>query len=744
MKARHAAITWLFRLVSGFGFVRTLCVGLMLALLSLRVTDPFPLEELRVRTFDLYQAIRPRVETAKPVAIVDIDEKSLREIGQWPWPRTRLADLVKRLTELGAAVIAFDVIFPEPDGLSPKLAAETFRGLDEATREKLRTLPSNDEVLADALRQSRVVLGESALSTAVPSAAPSPPIGIATLGGDPRPFLLSYPGLLRNNPVLDTAAAGRGLFTIRTERDGIVRRVPIVMVVQGKIKPSLTFEMLRVATGASTILIRSNAAGIDSVAIPGFRVPTDRNGQLWVHFAPHNQSLYVSAADVLNGHVPANMIRDKLILIGTSAVGLLDIKTTPIDPVMPGVEVHAQVLESMLSGAVLTSPNYAISVELLIAAAIGAGIIWLAPIVGPIVLLTFGALIVATLVGASWYFYSQQRLLIDFTFPLLSSAVIYLTLIFANYFGEQSKRRRIRSAFGQYLSPTLVEQLTQSSEKLVLGGEQRNMTIMFSDVRGFTTISEIYKDDPQGLTALMNRFLTPLTNAIIDRKGTIDKYMGDAIMAFWNAPLNDTSHEINACTAALDMLDRIDDLNRKREREASESGQPFIPIHVGVGLNTGVCVVGNMGSDLRFDYSVLGDSVNLASRLEGQCKTYGVPIVIGSTTAQAAKGKFAMLEIDFITVKGKKQPEVVYAIVGREEVQSAEWFQRLHELNAKMLSCYRNRDWPAASAAIEEARLVDSDRKFATLFDLYVERINKFRFEPPPDGWDGVYALQSK
>jgi adenylate cyclase len=734
---------WFIRLARPFGLARALCVGLLAALALLRISDPYPLEEIRNRTFDLYQAIRPRVATEKPVTIVDIDDKSLATIGQWPWPRTRVADLINRLTELGAAAIGFDIIFPEPDRMSPKLAAETFRDLDDATRDKLRALPSNDEVMADAVRASRVVLGESALSTVVPSSVQTPPIGLATFG-DPKPFLLSYPGLLRNIPVLETAAAGRGLFTIRNERDGIVRRVPIVLEAQGELKPSLAFEMLRVAAGASTILIRSSQAGIDSVAIPGFILPTDRNGLLWVHFAPHDPSLYVSAADVLNGRVSPDAINGKLVLIGTSAVGLLDIKTTPIDPLLPGVEVHAQVLESMLSGDMLSSPDYGTSMELMAAIAIGAAIIVLAPILSPMLLLTFGALIVAALVGTSWYLYTHDGLLIDFTFPLLASTLIYLSLVFANYFSEQSQRRRIRSAFGQYLSPTLVEQLAKSPEKLVLGGEERNMTIMFSDVRGFTTISEIYKHDPQGLTSLMNRFLTPLTNAIIERRGTIDKYMGDAIMAFWNAPLDDASHEVNACAAALDMLDRIEILNRDRKEEARASGVAFIPIHVGVGINTGSCVVGNMGSDLRFDYSVLGDSVNLASRLEGQCKTYGLQIIVGSRTARAAKDKFAVLEIDYITVKGKKEPEVVYAIFGRDDVGRADWFRRLRESTTRMLACYRSRDWGAAMVAIDEGRAADSDGRLAAWFDLYVERIQAFRVSAPPDDWDGVYALQTK
>jgi adenylate cyclase len=738
-------MTWLHWLGRRFTSARALCVVLLFALLFLRVTNPLPLEELRLRAFDIFQVVKPRDATLRPVVIVDIDEESLRKLGQWPWPRTRVADLITNLTKLGAAAIAFDIVFSEPDRLSPGLAADLYRNLDEETRDKLRALPSNDQVLADAIRQSRVILGETGLPTVQPLSDAQPlQVGLAALGGDPKPFVFSFPGLLQNVPVLENAAAGRGLFSIRTERDGIVRRVPMVMQAQGKIMPSLSFEMLRVATGNSTILVRMDQAGIKSVALPGFEVPTDRNGQLWVHFAPHDQARYVSAVDVLEGRVPADRFAQRLVIIGTSAAGLLDLKTTPNDPTMPGVEIHAQVLESILSNSMLSQPSYAVTLELAAALVLGIAIIALAPILSPMILLLFGAAFIALLVGASWYLFTEQRLLIDFTFPLLSSLLIYLTLVFTNFVKEQAQRRQIRSAFGQYLSPTLVEQLAQSPDKLVLGGEARDMTIMFSDVRGFTTISEIYKDDPQGLTALMNSFLTPLTNAIIDRKGTIDKYMGDAIMAFWNAPIDDPTHELNACEAALDMLERVERLNREREAAAKAGGTLFIPINIGVGINTGRCVVGNMGSDLRFDYSVLGDSVNLASRLEGQCKSYGLPIIIGSKTANAAKDKFALLELDFIAVKGKKEPEVVYSIVGRNDLANSGRFQRWRELNMNMLSRYRSRDWAGALAAIEQGLAADEENRFKTLYNIYSERIRAFQVTPPPDDWDGAYALDSK
>src|SRR5437899_159964 len=523
-----------------FGYARLVCLALLIGLAAFRIADPAPVEELRVRTFDPFQPCDSPSKSARPVAIVDIDEKSLAKLGQWPWPRTRIADLVANLTRLGAVVIRFDIVCAEPDRLNPGVAADTIRNLDEETRAKLRTLPSNDQIFADAMRHSRVVLGESGLPYVLSEFDNTLPVtGLAMLGEQPQPFLVDFSGLLRNVHALEQAAAGRGLFTIKPERDGIVRRVPMMMQAQGATMPSLSFEILRVATGTDTIFIKTDKAGIKSVAVKGFEIPTDRNGQLWVHFAHYDPSLYVSAVDLLEGNVKPEMIARKLVLIGTSAVGLNDIKTTPVDPAMPGVKVHAQVLESALTRAVLSQPNYGIAIEFCAAIVLGILVIAFAPLFGPITLVAVGALFASLLVGTSWYFYTQHRLLIDFTYPLLSTTAIYLTLIFSSFVREQAQRRQLRSAFSQYLSPALVEQLAQSPEKLVLGGEEREMTIMFSDMRGFTSISETYKNDPQGLTALMNRFLTPLTNAILARTGTIDKYMGDAIMAFCNAPLDD-------------------------------------------------------------------------------------------------------------------------------------------------------------------------------------------------------------
>ncbi len=736
----------LSRFAQRFGIGRALCLMLLFVLVLLRVWDPVPVEELRLRTFDFYQMVQPRTSAHRPVVIVDIDEESLKAYGQWPWPRTLVADLVTRLGKLGSVAVAFDIIFPEPDRVSPDMAVRGFRGLDDETLERLRRMPSNDKILADAFGNVKVVVGQSGLrGTSLQPGGKAPlQTGFATLGEDPSPYLVTFPGLLRNLAVLEDAAAGRGLFTIRPERDGIVRRVPVVMKADGVMVPSLTLELLRVVTQSGAILIRTDAAGIQSVAVPGLEVPTDQYGQLWIHFSPRDPARYISAKDVLDGRVSRDKVAGKLVLIGTSAVGLLDLKATPVEPSMPGVEVHAQVLENVLSGSVLLSPSFAVVAELGITILISLAMIGLAPVLGAWTLFVSGAGVAAALVGMSWYSYINFGILFDFTFVLISTFLIYLTLLFTNYLKSQSERQWIRSAFSQYLSPALVEQLAQSRDRLVLGGEKREMTVMFSDVRNFTTISELYKDDPQGLTSLMNRFLTPLTNAIIDRKGTIDKYMGDAIMAFWNAPLHDPSHQANACEAALQMLERLRDLNAELEREARANDRPFVPLNIGVGINTGTCVVGNMGSDLHFNYSVLGDAVNLASRLEGQCKSYGVPIVIGSKTAHAVQGSFALLELDFIAVKGKTEPQLVYTILGRKEVAETARFKALYECNSTMLSSYRRRDWQEALTAIEQCRSTGDGLGLDRFYDLYVRRIRSYQENPPLEDWNGVFAAEAK
>ncbi|MFN0262800.1 CHASE2 domain-containing protein [Tepidamorphus sp. 3E244] len=727
--------------------VRLVGLCLLGAMLTLRIWDPVPVEVLRLKGFDILQRISPNQNPMRPAKIVDIDEESLTEYGQWPWPRTIVAKLIDNIARANALSVGVDIIFAEEDRTSPKNFANFAVGLDAGTKATLEALPSNDAVLADALARARmVVLGQSGYHRDLgrdQGETKGPPL--ATLGGDPKPYLLKYADLLRNIDVLQNAAASRGILTTNPDVDGIVRRVPLVVIARDTVFPTLSVEMLRVVGGFRPLVIRTNEAGITSVGVSGIDVPTDRLGRLWVRFSESDPARYVSAKDILAGDPEAmKRIERSVVLIGTSALGLYDIKATPLNPVMPGVEVHAQLIENIITRQHIFRPNYSIAAELLVATLVGLFVIIAVPIMPALATVIAGALINGAIIGASYYFFVEESLLLDATFPLMTAFLVFGSLVIFNYLQEESQRREIRSAFSQYLSPDVVEQLASDPSKLVLGGETKEMTILFSDVRGFTSISEAYKAYPQELTHLINRLLTPLSQVVVDNGGTIDKYMGDNIMAFWNAPLDDPDHARRSLTAALAMIEAQHALNRQLETETAPDGSPAKPFAIGVGLNTGVNVVGNMGSDLRFDYTVLGDNVNLASRLEGQTKGYGVGILFGARTAELAGDDFGIVEVDLIAVKGKAEPERVFTVVGGKEAANDAEFCSLKADLMKMLECYRAQDWDGAEAAIRAARQRSDAFGLSGFLNIYSQRIAVFREAPPPPNWDGVFVATSK
>jgi adenylate cyclase len=732
------------------GSARALGLLLTALFVALRIWDPAPLQILQLKTFDTYQLIKPWTSPQqRPVIIVDIDEESLRTYGQWPWARDLVANLVVRLGELGASAIAFDIIFAEPDRMSPGEIANHLSNLDEPARQRLRALPSNDQLLADAMSTTKVVLGRSGYGGLTGDDIGSITSSIVSLGGDPRQFLIHLPSLIANLPVLQDAAAGSGLVTVQPEVDGVVRRVPALMSVAGHTMPALSIELLRVAMGEQSIVVRSDAAGVRAIMVGSLTIPTDRNGQLWVNYSHYDPGRYISAARVLEGQLPEGAFADTLVLVGTSSIGLYDIKATPLNPNTPGVEIHAQLLENILGSGLLHRPNYALGSEVAMAVAICLAMVALVPMLGARLVFAMGFFVAVILLSGSWYLYDRRSMLIDPVFPLLASFSVYLLLVFVNYIREEKQRTAIRAAFGQYISRDLVEQLSSNPDRLVLGGETREITLLFCDVRKFTTISELYKDDPQGLTSLMNRFLTPLSRAIMDKHGTIDKYMGDAIMAFWNAPVDLEDHAARACDAAIDMRARLDHLNGVLEREAAEAGRGFIPLRVGIGLNTGTCLVGNLGSDLRFDYSALGDPVNLASRIEGLTKTYGVPILVGERTVALAP-RYAFLEVDLIKVVGKSIPERIHVLVGGPELRQSHDFAQLQAHHHRGLACYRAKDWAGALEAFSQAERSMAAVSQATgidlsgVYQLYHKRIDDYSAAAPMPDWSGVEVATDK
>ncbi len=719
---------------------------LLLLLAGVRVWDPFPVEVVRLKIFDLYQQAQPRVPGVRPVAIVDIDEESLSQIGQWPWPRTIVAKLVQQLLAMGAVGIGFDVVFPEPDRMSPAHYADSLPEASAALRRELGLLPSNDEVFARVLEVSPVVLGQSGYFREVDrDQGPPREIPVMRLGPTPDHHFPRFTHLVRNIKTLEDAARGVAFFNLLPERDGIVRRVPLVIAVEGVVIPALPLELLRVLAGPQTpLLIRSDEAGISGIGAAGIEIPTDRSGQIWVNFAKDDAGLYLSAADVLEGRVGPERVKGRIVLIGTSAAGLFDIKATPLDRQLPGVAVHAQILETILTRSFLVRPHYALGAEVALLVMVGAFVIVIVPIFGAVAALLTGAGLAGGLVAFSWFLYSRSGLLIDVTYPSLGALAAFSVLVFANYFREEAQKRQVRSAFGQYLSPELVDQLAKDTSQLRLGGESKDMTLVFCDVRDFTTISEDYRDDPVGLTSLTNRLLTPLSDAILDQHGTIDKYMGDAVMAFWNAPLNDPEHALHACKAALAMRGALQDLNEVMAEEAGREPQDVQGLRIGIGINSGTCVVGNLGTDKRFDYSVLGDSVNLASRLEGLSKTYGVDIVIGETTARQVEETMALLELDLVQVKGKQQAVRIFALIGEQDVKHEHGYERLSEMVGRFLAAYRSQDWAQASALLDDMAGPAKRYGLMPLVELYDRRIESMMANPPGPDWSGVFSATSK
>jgi len=720
-----------------------LALLLLSGAISLRVVNPTTLQMLRARTFDVYQQIKPREQTPGMVSIVDIDEESLRRIGQWPWPRTTVADMLDKLTAMQAIAVGFDVVFSEPDRMSPQNIAASIPSLPHVVRDDLNALPSNDSVFADSIRKSRVVLGQTGMPFDRPLPKNTPKTSVAIVGSGLEQWVETHVSLLRNIPIIDHAALGHGVFTVAAETDGVVRRVPMVLNIQGAYYPSLSVELLRLAARQKSLLIKTRQdIGVEGLRIHGLPpIRTDSHGRVWVYYSKTNPEQYVPAYKILDGTADIAKIRNHIVLVGTSAAGLLDIKATPLNPFLPGVEVHAQILENILTQSQLQQPRDAAGVEVFMVAAVGLLMILLLPVIGARLTMGLFVFVTGTIVAWSWHAFSVQKVLYDPVFPSLTALSIFIFLTYTSYAREENQRRQVRTAFSHYMSPALVERLAENPGQLKLGGEMRDMTLLFCDVRGFTTISEQF--DAEGLTHLINRFLTPMTGIILKRQGTIDKYMGDCIMAFWNAPLDDTEHEVNACLSALEMIEALEVLNADLERESVEEGRKHIPIKIGVGVNSGNCCVGNMGSEQRFDYSVLGDDVNLASRLEGQSKTYGVITVVGENTEPKVRD-FALLELDLIMVKGKTVPVRIFGLIGGREFAKSTNFISHKLKHDALLSAYRGQQWSQALELIAECRATEVGKTMPGFFTLLEARIAEYSETSPGDDWVGVFVATSK
>jgi adenylate cyclase len=723
----------------------TVASALILILgLALRYADPPIVRELQARYFDLLQELKPRDYAPVPVRVVDIDDASLEKLGQWPWPRTQLAALIERLNRLEPAAIALDMVLAEPDRTSPVRALPELAQAPDAVAQWLASQPDHDRVLAAAIARAPVVTGFT-LPASGGGRAPELKAGWSRAGDDPAAFVPQAGGAVTNLPEIEAAASGNGSFDLVLGKDRIVRRVPVVMGYDGALYPSLAGEALRVAqragsyitkaSGASGVLSFGQQTGIARIRIGAIPVETDGSGAIWLYDTGRVPSRTIPAWRVMEGAVDANAIRGAIVFIGVGAAGLTDLRATPLSAAAPGVEVHAQIAEQALSQNFLRRPDWAAGAEMLYLVALGVALIFGLPRFGAAVSAGFTGIVIVAALASSWYAFADLKLLFAPVYPSVVALCVYLTSSLINQLDTEREKRRVRQQFSQYVPPTLVAELAKDPTKLRLGGELRNMTFLFSDIRGFTSIAERCKSRPEALTEVVNRFMTRMTVAIHDCGGTIDKYIGDCIMAFWNAPLSEPEHALRACEAALAMRRELTQLNEEFAAEAASSpptgdGLTF-RLESGIGVNTGDCIVGNLGSKQRFDYSVLGDAVNLASRLEGESKNYGVAIVIGEETQRLVTG-LATLELDLVAVKGKRELTRIFALLGDRTMGSDPRFLEFRAQHARMLTAYRAREWQEARELIHFCRGFNAD--LSALYDLYLARIAASEQASPATG----------
>ena len=692
--------------------------------------------DLRLKSFDTFQNLFPRSALeGDPVVVIDIDDESLNIHGQWPWPRTLVARLVDRTVY--SAATGFDIVFAEPDRTGARELSKLYEDNPELVDILSQTVDS-DEILTQSIKNHGTVVLGMAPNNKLNTSLNINKFGLVVQGDAPNQFLNKYSGIQANLPSLETASAGIGSMSIGNN-DPIVRTMPTFELVNETLVPSFPLELVRVSIGASTYQIKSSnassekafgeATGINHIKLADLVMPTNPDGSLWIYPTATKNLNVIPAWKVLQGEFPLEYFDGKVTIVGTSASGLLDLRSTALEKNIPGVTIAAQFVQQIYANDFLKRPDWLLGLEFLVGLIISILICLSIQRQGPLGGLgvyIFGS---AGILYGSFYFFTTLRYLIDPISPLVICSLAYLVITFFNFLFTELERKKVRTAFSQYLAPAMVEKLAQSSESLVLGGERKEMTFLFSDIRGFTAISEKYQQDPEGLTELINQLLTVLSNEILATEGTIDKYMGDCIMAFWNAPTDQPDHRDRALQSAFAMQKALTQLNLDLGRSEQDK------LSVGIGINSGQCIVGNMGSEDRFDYTVLGDAVNLASRLEGQCSHYGFEMILGEESAKNLQGR-QIIELDLLAVKGKSEPVKIYTALENFDQSN---FIKDHK---EFLSLYRTQQWDKALDHIKKYQ--SQIHEFRLYYDLFSQRINELKENPPENDWQGVFVADFK
>jgi adenylate cyclase len=688
------------------------------------------------------------------IVIVDIDENSLAEVGRWPWGRDKLATIVENLFDLYQAdVVGFDIVFAERDESSgleqfEQLARTTLKDNSTYRRELERIRPSlkYDEIFANSLIGKNVVLGYYFRSnvqeaeTGVTGLLP-PALTKMDVQWNQRLPIHKAVGFAGNLEILQASARSGGYFDNPfVDADGVFRRVPLVQAYEGYLFASLALATTQAhldTAGIDLVVETEGSKGgteyyaLESINLKNYRIPVDANGAVYVPYRGRQGSFtYLPAHQILSGTVDPARLREKIVLIGTSAPGLLDLRSTPVQNIYPGVEVHANIISGILDDRIKHKPAWTIGYEFVLLVVIATSMALLLPLVSPL-LAAAGTLGFTVTVVAGTFIAWNYNLILPLASPLLLIVLIFMLHMTYGFFIESRGKRQLANLFGHYIPPELVDEMSASPEEYSLDGENREMTVLFSDVRGFTTISEGM--DPKQLTQLMNALLTPMTRVIHKNRGTIDKYMGDAIMSFWGAPMADSQHARHALYAAMEMMDEL----KIMQEEFRQRGWP--EVNIGIGLNTGDMNVGNMGSEFRMAYTVLGDAVNLGSRLEGLTKNYGVNIIVSETT-RAGIPEFVFRELDLVRVKGKNEPVTIFEPIGHKNDLDKEVTSELTAYKQALMN-FRAQSLDKAELEFFNLNRLYPDR---FLYQIYLDRIALYRSEPPDDDWDGAFTHTSK
>jgi len=639
------------------GFILGIAIAALLTLL--RWLDPTPLQDLRAASLDIYQRLKPRVAVETPVTVVAIDEASLKAEGQWPWPRARLADMTNRLLGAGAAAVGFDILFAEPDRLSPDAIRHALGITDPALLSALR---DGDAEFAAAISENPVALA----FTDTPGAGVLPPVkpGFAVSGEEVASGLTQINAAILPLPPLTAAAAGLGHISLSGQQAGsTVREVPLLLAGGGNLYPAFLLEALRLGAGASTYVVAGDpllSGAMQSLRIADFTVPTDEKGQIRYYAAPQATTTTLSAADVLAGTADLTKVEGAIVLVGVSAAGLQDIRVTPLGEAVPGVTIHAQIISQIMSGQFLNRPAWVDGAEVLAIAALSLLLVIIATFVGPLAGLVAAGVVMALIAALCWYLFTAQGLLIDPVSPIGGALLTVFATTAFWYIVIERERRYIRHAFGRYVSPALLARIEQSPEALKLGGVNREITVLFMDVRGFTTLSETLS--PQDTIRFLNTVHGALSVPVVELDGTLDKYIGDSLMAFWNAPLDVGDHAAKAAEAALRMREALRKLN-EAGAFALLVGQQ---VRIGIGIHTGLACVGNVGTQSRLNYSAVGDTVNTAARIEAACKDLATDILVSGETARLIPN-FATRPAGEVHLRGKSHADRVFYLDGRSE-----------------------------------------------------------------------------